>query len=65
MGRHAVAVEIGALLVDLRLGAHHDAGNAEAALQAATGGEGGGVPITLGVAEAFQVATSPPGDLVE
>ena len=36
MRGHAVPVEIGALLVDLRLGAHHDAGDAEATLQAAT-----------------------------
>ena len=40
MRRHRRAVEVGALLVDLRLGPHHDAGDAEPALQPAARGEG-------------------------
>ena len=36
---HVAAVQLGALLVDLRLGPHDDARNAEAALQAAARGE--------------------------
>ena len=47
MAGHVVAGEVGALLVDLGLGPHDDAGDAEAALQAAAGGEGVGVAVAL------------------
>ena len=65
MRRHGVPVEVGALLVDLRLGAHHDAGDAEAALQPATGGEGARRTVALGVVEALQRRDVLAGDLVE
>ena len=63
--RHGVAVEVGALLVDLRLRPHDDAGDAEATLQPAAGGEGAGVAVALGVVEPFQRRDVASGDLVE
>ena len=50
-GAAVVAGEVGALLVDQRLGAHHDARRAEAALQGAAGGERVGVAVALGGVE--------------
>ena len=44
---HVVALQRGALLVDLRLGPHDDAGDAEPALQAAARGEGVGELLPL------------------
>ena len=43
-----------ALLVDLGLGPHDDAGDAEAALQPAAGGEGVGVALALVVVDALE-----------
>ena len=47
-------VEGRALLVDLRLGAHHDARDAEAALQPATRGERVGEHLALGLVDALE-----------
>ena len=60
-----VAVEVGALLVDLRLGPHHDAGDAEPALQAAAGGEGVGEALPLVGVDALERDDRLAGDLVE
>ena len=43
-----------ALLVDLRLGPHHDAGDAEPALQTAARGEGVGEALPLGLVDTFE-----------
>ena len=50
----SLALEVGALLVDLCLGAHDDAGDAEAALQAAARGERVGEPIALVAVDALE-----------
>ncbi len=47
-------VEVGALLVDERLGPHHDPRGAEAALERPHGGEGVGVAFPLGSIEALE-----------
>ena len=52
--RHVVALEPRALLVDLRHRPHHDAGNAESALQATAGGERVGVLRAFRLSDAFQ-----------
>jgi len=54
VARHVVALQLGALLVDLRLGAHHDAGDAEPALQTAARGECIGEPSALRIVETFE-----------
>ena len=46
--------EVGALLVDLRLGADHDAGDAEAALQSAHRRERARVAVALVLGDAFE-----------
>ena len=51
---HVLAFEISTFLVDLGLGPHDDAGNAKAALQATTGGEGIGVGVTFGLWQTFE-----------
>ena len=54
-----------ALLVDLRLGAHHDPRDAEAALQTAARGERAGVAVALGVVDSLERRDLATGDLVE
>ena len=51
---HVLTLEAGALLVDLGLGPHHDAGDAVTALQTAAGGEGVGVRVALFGREALE-----------
>ena len=51
---HLVAPQIGPLLVDLGLGAHDDAGNAEAALQATAGRERVGEAPAFGLGDALE-----------
>ena len=63
--RHRGPVEVGALLVDLRLGPHHDAGDAEPALQPAAGREGVGVAPALVGVDALQRDDVLAGHLVE
>ena len=65
VGRHLLAGEVGALLVDLGLGPHHDAGDAEPALQPAARGEGVGEGLALGLVDTFERDDRLPGDLVE
>src|SRR5829696_2887736 len=60
---HVRPGEVGALLVDLRLGPHNDAGDAEPALQAAARGEGIGVTLALDGREAFERGDRLAGDL--
>jgi hypothetical protein len=54
MAGHVGRIEFGTLLVDLRLGAHDDAGNAEPALQSATRRERVGEGLTFGCRHSFQ-----------
>ena len=54
MTGHVGGLEVGTLLVDLGLGAHHDAGDAEPALQATARGERVGERGTLGRGHAFE-----------
>ena len=54
MRRHAVLGERVALLVDLRLGPHHDPGDAEPALQTPAGGEGVGEALPLLLGDPFE-----------
>ena len=60
---HVLAGEVGTLLVDLGLGPHDDAGDAEAALQAAAGRERVGVAGPLVGVEALQGDDGPALDL--
>ena len=62
---HRVAREARALLVDLGLGPHHDAGDAEPALQSAARGEGVGVRVTLGLIDALERHDRAAVDLLE
>ena len=62
---HRPPIERVALLVDLRLGAHHDPRDAEAALQTAARGEGGGIAVALGVVDSLERRDLATGDLVE
>ncbi len=64
MRRHLLAGQRGALLVDLRLGPHHDAGDAEPALEAAARGERVGERLPLGPVHAFERDDRRPLDLV-
>ena len=61
----SVAVEVGALLVDLRLGPHHDAGDAEPALQPAARGERVGEALALVGVDALERDDRLAGDLVQ
>ena len=54
MARHIAALEVGALLVDLGLGAHHNAGDTETALQPTARGERIGESIALFSINAFK-----------
>ena len=54
VSRHIAALEVGTLLVDLRLSAHHNAGDTEAALQSATRCKRVGESIALFNINAFQ-----------
>ena len=60
---HVGTIERSTLLVDLRLGAHDDAGDAEAALQPAACGERFGELLSLVVVDAFQGDHVLAGDL--
>ena len=60
---HRRAIEVGALLVDLRLGPHDDARDAEAALQATAGGERVGEAAPLIGVDALEGHDRRPGDL--
>ena len=62
---HRRPVEVGALLVDLRLGAHDDARDAEPALQPAARGEGLGEPLALVGVDALQRDDLLAGDLLQ
>jgi hypothetical protein len=54
MASHVFTLEIGALLVDLRFCAHHNAWDAKAALQASTCSECIGVQSALGLIDSFE-----------
>ena len=61
----ASRVERRPLLVDLGLGAHDDAGDAETALQPAAGGEGVGERLALGLVDTLERDDRAAVDLVE
>ena len=62
---HRPAVEVGALLVDLRLGPHDDAGDAEPALQPTAGGERIGEALPLVGVDALERHDLLAGDLLQ